>query len=205
MHTVLVNMHLQRQFNNMKRYKKQRLVSKMHVTVLRTKRWQWAQLLKEENKWLYKNKLFTSWFHRNKDNNKNIYWAWLNILLLKIGTKQLPNFLPGTLIHTGAQELLVAGLRALRLSHLMLPLLPEGVAVQLAHVVQDAAGQYHGGNHVESTVVPLAQTLPARSQFEQRLLRCLQRSAQLLIKALLWLCWCLVTTPPTFGLWIGLH
>lgn len=69
-----------------------------------------------------------------------------------------------TLVHAGGEKLLVAGLRALSLSYLILPLLPEGVTVRLAHVVQDAAGQDHGGHHVESTVVPLAQTLPARSQ-----------------------------------------
>lgn len=85
-------------------------------------------------------------------------------MLLKVGTKQLSNFFPVALVHTGGEKLLVVGLRALSLGYLMLPLLSEGVTVRLAHVVQDAAGQDHGGHNVESTVVPLAQTLPAGSQ-----------------------------------------
>lgn len=111
-----------------------------------------------------------------------------------------------TLVHTGGEKLPVAGLGALGLGYLMLPLLLEGVAMGLAHVVQDAAGQDHGGHHVESTVIPLAQTLPARSQPQQSLLGRLQRSAKLLIEVLLWLRWCPMTPPPTIlGLRIGLH
>lgn len=106
-------------------------------------------------------------------------------MLLKIGTEQLPNILPVTLVHTGGEKSLVAGLRALSLGYLMLPLLPEGVTVRLAHVVQDATGQDHGGHHVQSTVIPFAQTLPTCSQLEQSLLGCLQNSAKLMIKVLL--------------------
>lgn len=90
-----------------------------------------------------------------------------------------------TLVHTGGEKLFVAGLRALSLSYLVLPLLLEGVTVGLAHVVQDAAGQDHGGHYVQSTVIPFTQTLPACSEPQQSLLRCLQRSAKLLIKVLL--------------------
>lgn len=53
------------------------------------------------------------------------------------------------------------------LPHLLLPLGPEGVPVLLADVVEDAAGQHHGGHHVKAAVVPLAEALPAGPQPQQ--------------------------------------
>lgn len=61
------------------------------------------------------------------------------IMLFEIVTEELSDLLSMTLVRAGREEQLVAGLRALRLGHLHLPLRLEVVPVGLAHVVQDAA------------------------------------------------------------------
>lgn len=127
------------------------------------------------------------------------------VTLHKVVTEKLPDLLSLTVVHTGGEELLVAGLRTLCLDHLHLPLLLVGVTVGFTHVVQDAASQDHGGHHVQSTVVPLAQTLPACPQPQQGLLGHTERSAESLIKELLWFCQRCVTCPPAFFFRIRLH
>lgn len=99
----------------------------------------------------------------------------------------------------------MSGLWALRLGHLRLPLCLEGVAVGFAHVVQNAACQNHGGHHVQSAVVPLAQTLPACPQPQKCLLGGAQRSAEPSIKEPLWLGQRCVAASPILFLGIGLH
>lgn len=96
-------------------------------------------------------------------------------------------------------------LRALGLSHFNLPLGFESIPMGLAHVVQNAASQDHGGHHVQPAVVPLAKALPASSQPQQRLLRHAQRSVELLIKHLLPLRQGGVVLPPAPFLWESLH
>lgn len=99
----------------------------------------------------------------------------------------------------------MAGLRALRLGHLHLPLRLEGVPMRLTHVVENAAGQDHGGHHVQPTVVPLAQTLPARPQPQQRLLGHAQCPGEPPIKEPLRFRECCVARPPALFLGVGLH
>lgn len=127
------------------------------------------------------------------------------VLQLEVVTEEASDLLCITLVHAGGEECLVSGLRTLRLRDLHLPVGFEGVSVGLAHVVQDAAGQDHGGHHVQPAVVPFAQTLPARPQLQQRLLRHTQRSVELPVKQLLRLRQRAATRPAAPLLGIGLH
>lgn len=106
-------------------------------------------------------------------------------LNLEIVTEEAADLLSITLVHAGRGQGSVTGLGVLGLTHLPLPLCFEGVPARLAHVVQNAAGQNHGGHHIQAAVVPLAQALPARPEPQQRLLRGPQRSAEALIEQLL--------------------
>lgn len=65
----------------------------------------------------------------------------------------------------------VTRLGVLSLGHLAMPFPPEQISMGLTHVMQDAAGQDHGGHHVQAAVVPLAQALPVRPQAKKRHLR----------------------------------
>ena len=125
--------------------------------------------------------------------------------MFKIVTEEVPDLLTLTLLHTGWRELLVAGLWALWLGHLRQPLHHEGVTVGLAYVVQNAAGQDHSGHHVQSTVVPLAQTLPACPQSQQRLIGHTVCSGESTVKEPLWLRQCSLNCPPASLLRIRLQ
>lgn len=126
-------------------------------------------------------------------------------LLFKILAEEASDLLCGNLVCAGCDELPVAGLRALCLDYSCLPGLLEGVPVGLAHVVQNAAGKDHGGNHVQAAVVPLAQALPARPQPQQRLLWSMQGSPELVVKEALWFCQRSFPPSPAPLLGIGLH
>lgn len=113
--------------------------------------------------------------------------VFFSCLLFKVLAEEASDLLCRTLVCTGCDEVPVAGLRALCLDHLCLPGLFEGIPVGFTHIVQDAAGEDHGGNHVQAAVVPLAQALPARPQPQQRLFGCMQRSPEPVVKEPLWL------------------
>lgn len=137
--------------------------------------------------------------------SRHIFSVFSSCLLLEILAEEASDLLCRTLVPTGCHELPVAGLRALRLDHLRLPRLFEGIPVGLAHVVQNAACEDHGGNHVQAAVVPLAQALPARPQPQKRLFWYTQRFSETVVKEPLWFCH-LGFLPPTallFG--IDLH
>lgn len=126
-------------------------------------------------------------------------------LLLEIVTEEASDLLSITLVHAGRSQGFVAGLGVLCLTHLHLPLCFEDISVGLAHVVQNAAGQHHGGHHVQPAVVPLTQALPARPEPQQRLLRGTQRSAEAPVEQLLRLRQRRATSPSALLLRIGLH
>lgn len=88
--------------------------------------------------------------------SRHVFSVFSSCLLFKVLAEEASDLLCRTLVCTGCDELPVAGLRALRLDHLCLPGLFEGIPMGLAHIVQDAAGEDHGGNHVQAAVVPLA-------------------------------------------------
>ncbi len=100
----------------------------------------------------------------------------LLLLLQEVLTEQRSHLLSVPVVCGGRH--LVCRLWTLLVPHRLLPALVELIPVHLADVVQHAAGQDHGGHYVHAAVVPLQQTLPARSEPQEGLVHHASRPLQ---------------------------